>query len=1085
MKLEIVQVSDIHLRATEISRESISSLVEAVRQNVQAPCNILLLVTGDIAYSGKESEYELATAFLNDLLGEFGRIAGVGAVDIAIVPGNHDCDFSTESAARKLLLKQINGVSEWDPSIPALASEVQTNFAKFRDSFLSAGIQYETRDLISVRRLILQEKLVSVWLLNSAWMSQLREAPGTLWFPIHALQDQIEKSPEGINILALHHPLAWFQPETRRALQQLINNSFHIVFAGHEHLPEVAARNSLDGNETLYIEGGVFQGHNPAENYSSLNLVSLDTNEGMALVRALERQAGQAYIAAPSKSWQFAKSPQSNKPFRILNEQWERTLHSAGATFRHPNKDGPLDLDEIFVEPDLVDMDDARETTQVEKILSAGRLLSDLHERPFVVIGGAEKSGKSALVRWLYLQLHSRGFTPVKLDGSSLRGISEVKIDKLVESEYLKQYQVKSRDAWAQVATAQRAILLDDLEAHELNSEARRELLETLKLKFPVVVITCEESLLLGRTGTDDDLAGYARLQLIEFGHLLRDALITKWLRVGRKTSLDQSAFQLLREQRVRAINTLIGTNFVPSRPIFLLTLLQSMEAGASAGAGVKGSSLGEYYEFLIRHALIGANVKPQDLDAVLNYLTELGYLLVSDDRTTLDGSALAAFDANFAQRYELRISFDGLHRQLINADILENWNDQFRFKYRYVLLFFGARYLALNFGQDPAIDKQVRALGQHLHVSKYADLMLFVVHHSNDPAVLDIILERAGQVFQGLVPLDLRDTDLEPISALVTEVPKLAMNEEAVEARRERRLRTRDASRARRAASDASRAQSLSLANLKERDLQEVLDYASELSLALRVLAILGQVLRNYYGSIRAERKHQLASESYSLVGRVLRSVVNAISNERDAIVTDVADALQKGGAQTPERAGNLAGRVVFGLTSLFIFMMIKRTSEFLGSDKLMPTHENVSAKLGTPLSRLIKLAITLDYPATNHVGVPVELPFSTIEDLDEEFKSSTCGSWVLRRIVLDYLYMFETSFRERQRICENLGITVKRQRQIGLLSHRKRDGVSVRPRAVEDKPLVVAGQVANQSGIGRTSSKGQKKKKRRHRKK
>lgn len=1038
MRVELVHISDLHIRAADsVTSEQTAAVIASIRGVIDPPCAVMLLITGDIAFSGKAEEYDVVRPFLQDVVAGLKRCDGVVSVDIQIVPGNHDCDFAAEKATRKLVIREIHNGSEWDPSVPALTTEVQTNFRTIRERLTGKHEAEDASELVRVTRFKFEDKVIAVWSINSAWMSQIREAPGALWFPVHQLQDELERSEGALNVLLMHHPLAWFQPETRRAFQTLIGNSFQIMFTGHEHLPEVSARNQLDGKETLQVEGGVFRGHGPDDRSSSFNVVRLNLDDSVARITTLVSPNSGAYEAKAERSWSF-KATHVSKPYRLLNEEWLRTLNSAGATFRHPNKNGPLELDEIFVEPDLIDLQAARENNQLERVISAKSLVNEIAGDLFAVIGGPEKSGKSALLHWLYLQFHSCGLTPISIDGSSLPVNAIERLERLTEQEYLREYAAKTADVWKQLDRKSRAVLVDDLDSVSLNATGRRDFLDALKLKFGVVIVACDETLLFSASNAVDEFAGLVKYQLVEFGHRLRDQLIGKWIRIGRTTTLEESAFQLLREQRVRAINTLIGTNFVPSRPIFLLTLLQSMEGGIDAA--VKGSSLGEYYEYLIRHALLGASVKPQDLDAVLNYLTELGYLLVCEDQATMSEAGLSAFDANFARRYALKMSFDALHKQLINADILVLFNGQVRFRYRYVLLFFGAKYLAKHFGRDSEIDAKVRALGQKLHVPRYADLMLFVVHHSNDPAVLDIILENARRVFEEHTPLRLDDSDMAPINALALEVPKLALKEEALEARRDRKLRSADAAVSRRREVAISNAQGLSLSKLKEQDIADALDYASEMSLSLRVLGILGQVLRNYYGSLLADRKAELAAESYALVGRVLRSVVTVIGQDTASVVSEVASALQKGGAQTQERAQALASRFVFGLSSFVIFAVIKRTSELVGSDKLMPTHDGVSATVNSPLSRMIRLAINLDYPGTNSSGAPVELPFDRIEELYEELKNSICASWILKRLVIDYLYMFEVSYQERQRVCERLGISVAKQRKIDLLSHRKR---------------------------------------------
>lgn len=211
------------------------------------------------------------------------------------------------------------------------------------------------------------------------------------------------------------------------------------------------------------------------------------------------------------------------------------------------------------------------------------------------------------------------------------------------------------------------------------------------------------------------------------------------------------------------------------------------------------------------------------------------------------------------------------------------------------------------------------------------------------------------------------------------------------------------------------------------------------KMAYGLRVLAILGQVLRNYYGSLRAERKEKIANTGYALLGRMLRVQMETFVNHRDSFVTMITEALEKGGLRSGDGARSTAGKLVFGLASLIVFFNVKRASEFLGSDKLLPTHQLLSGAVDTPLSRLLGIAVALDYPSTGSSGEPRAVPLSVLKDFDEEIGSNSCAGWILRRLVIDYLHMFEVSYRDRQKICDALRIPMKTQRRIQLTSQRK----------------------------------------------
>src|SRR5215831_9016687 len=91
MAVTWLHISDFHIRAGDpYDRDVVlRALVESVRHfadNGRAPD--LIFATGDIAHSGKAAEYEIATAFFDQLL----DAAHLNKNRLFVIPGNHDVD---------------------------------------------------------------------------------------------------------------------------------------------------------------------------------------------------------------------------------------------------------------------------------------------------------------------------------------------------------------------------------------------------------------------------------------------------------------------------------------------------------------------------------------------------------------------------------------------------------------------------------------------------------------------------------------------------------------------------------------------------------------------------------------------------------------------------------------------------------------------------------------------------------------------------------------------------------------------------------------------------------------------------------
>jgi DNA repair exonuclease SbcCD nuclease subunit len=91
MSLAWLHLSDVHVRGGDSYDRDVvlRALVGSVRRFREDGRRVdLVFMTGDVAHSGKASEYALATAFFDDLL----AAAGLGRRQLFVVPGNHDVD---------------------------------------------------------------------------------------------------------------------------------------------------------------------------------------------------------------------------------------------------------------------------------------------------------------------------------------------------------------------------------------------------------------------------------------------------------------------------------------------------------------------------------------------------------------------------------------------------------------------------------------------------------------------------------------------------------------------------------------------------------------------------------------------------------------------------------------------------------------------------------------------------------------------------------------------------------------------------------------------------------------------------------
>jgi 3',5'-cyclic AMP phosphodiesterase CpdA len=110
MALYVLQLSDIHFTTRigeettghdDVRRELIAD-VRVLREGVGQPFQAIA-VTGDIGFSGKRGEYELAAGWLDQII----EACGCSHTAVLTVPGNHDVDRDRIRTSAKILHRSL------------------------------------------------------------------------------------------------------------------------------------------------------------------------------------------------------------------------------------------------------------------------------------------------------------------------------------------------------------------------------------------------------------------------------------------------------------------------------------------------------------------------------------------------------------------------------------------------------------------------------------------------------------------------------------------------------------------------------------------------------------------------------------------------------------------------------------------------------------------------------------------------------------------------------------------------------------------------------------------------------------------
>lgn len=1018
MNLLLLHLSDIHVRASDdpVLRRG-AQILSAVRSVAHNVAGCVVVVSGDVVFAGAAEQYLLTADFLAEMLDGL-RDLNIGAPVVVMIPGNHDCDFSISAPVRDILINSVK--SDWnqagDAAVREICTRPQDEFFGFMQMVNGVEVSIENR-IYYETRVELEASTLVFRCFNTAWMSELTEKPGTLIYPLDVLP-QHQGGTGDLFISLLHHPYNWFSPDNGRALRKHVEATSDIILTGHEHDQTRHVRYGATGETNEYLEGGVLQ-ENGNESVSKFNVILLDLQSKRQRVIHFDWNDN-LYSATESSSpeWEDLQVNRlvERREFEVSSEMLSY-LDDPEAALTH-SRVGTVKLSDIFVYPDLREVSLRRDSTQLFGGASVfDKILSNEH----VLISGSERSGKTSLAKILYVEFHKRGYVPVMLKGNELKLQYDERFFNQVHRAFEKQYNPGRLEKYNQLDPSRRVLIVDNFHKLELNRKGRDQFLKLLSGFSQHVVVFANDLTQQVRDLASADNAAevslrFMHLRILEFGHLLRDQLIERWFALGDDFTTSELDLAHRMSYVHRVLNTIIGKNFVPAHPIFILSILQAEEA--SQQLDVSASTYGYFYELFIKTQL-ARGTSHADYDTRTAYLAFLAYNLYLQRRSSIQVEALRDIHDAYEKAYALRLEFRPLIQEFLDANVLVEIGGYYEFRYRYSYYYFVALHMK-DYITELEVQEHISEMSKRLYVEEYANIMLFMAHLSKHPFIIEQMLEQARALYDRCDPATLTDdiSFLNDTYAAVAEVVYLPKDTSAA---RKEMLQRMDEEEALEDDIDGHELEVLDDTR-EEPDDEALLDPITRLNVALKSLQILGQILKNFPGSMRAETKLAIASECYMLGLRALSSIYGMFRENQDQLLKEIVEILKEDFPH--EHNSTIVKRAkvaVFSLAKAITYGMIKRMSHAVGSHRLLETYRQVLQLSESSAVSLIDMSIKLDHTHTT------TFPDREVVELGRFLEPNLLPSSVLREMVVAHFYMFPVELPIRQRVCGMLKIPIR----------------------------------------------------------
>ncbi|MBX7211881.1 MAG: metallophosphoesterase [Verrucomicrobiaceae bacterium] len=303
--------SDLHFKSVDDfdrSRVLNTLWADIAKQIAEGLLPDFIIISGDIAYSGKASEYERAEReFLIPLLEK----TGVSRKRIYFVPGNHDFDREYLESLNPVTIQSLGNRDH----VNALLSD-----AKKRELYLQPFHAYSD----FVRRFTSGEYFKSspafsycdtfshggmtirIVGLNTAWACNYRSSgkepsdKGRLLLGEFQLaQTAILQGEQAFTICAMHHPVDWLAEFEIAMLRQQLLQGMQILHHGHVHLASEIAHSKARNHDCIILGAAACYDRRIGNDFyaNGYSILSLSPQQGNVTLK-LRR-----YVDSPAPHW--------------------------------------------------------------------------------------------------------------------------------------------------------------------------------------------------------------------------------------------------------------------------------------------------------------------------------------------------------------------------------------------------------------------------------------------------------------------------------------------------------------------------------------------------------------------------------------------------------------------------------------------------------------------------------------------------------------------------------------------------------------------------------------------------------------
>ena len=559
------------------------------------------------------------------------------------------------------------------------------------------------------------------------------------------------------------------------------------------------------------------------------------------------------------------------------------------------------------------------------------------------VIIGESLSGRTSLAKMLFKEYSMYEQCCIMCDGKDLTTHNENNLRDIIESKFTIEYGKTKLERYRQLEPNQRILIIDNFNNIPYHDDRRSKVISLLTLYFDNIIIFSDNEInmymVCSKIESKHSITN-KMYHILYFGNTKRKELTTKWYCLRNEYACGSEEVSQKIISTCDQINILLGSGIVPAAPIYLINMLQNIEAAAPAS--FSGSQYGFLYESLINKSIstIGNSYKNSgEINIDINILSSLAFSILKNGKQIFTYDELSKTTEYIKKKKIVNANEVEIIKRMLSAKLIEEVEiDTFKFRYPYIFYYFAGRYIAYNLNNND-VKKQIEYMNNRLYNETYGNIIIFVCHFANNIDIIEDILLHSYSLLDKYEEFDFnKHNEIFERSQIIIEdllVPKDVGNDSDVEKNQNKVLEQRDE------------------AGIQDGSIKKVNDMTDEeadkaktltsITTAMKIMDVLGQIIRNYPGDIDGDLKKLIIEEIHKLGMRIIETILITIGDIEKEFIEFIIELVK-------EKNKNLnREQLIFEIKGLLSSIlagmargMIKKIAFSLNNESLLPAvHE------------------------------------------------------------------------------------------------------------------------------------------------